>query len=42
MLVREICNKENIKLENKAYMGEDLNCRELLNSAGFQIVLVMQ
>lgn len=31
----EICKKENISLENVAYIGDDVNCIELLSAVGF-------
>lgn len=31
---REICSKENISLEETAYIGDDINCLELLNHVG--------
>ena len=31
---REICNKMNISLENVAYIGDDINCIDLLSSVG--------
>lgn len=30
----DICVKENIKLENVAYIGDDVNCKELLENVG--------
>ncbi len=32
--VREICEKENISLENVAYIGDDINCKEVLLNVG--------
>ncbi|MDR2207310.1 MAG: acylneuraminate cytidylyltransferase [Flavobacteriaceae bacterium] len=31
---KEICEKENISLENIAYIGDDVNCLELLSNVG--------
>lgn len=31
----EICNKENISLNEVAYIGDDINCYELLSNVGF-------
>lgn len=33
-VVREVCRKENIPLENVAYIGDDVNCKELLSNVG--------
>ena len=33
--VVEICEKEKISLSEVAYIGDDLNCKELLSSVGF-------
>lgn len=33
--VLEICEKENIKLENVAYIGDDINDLEVLKNVGF-------
>ncbi|MEY8766340.1 MULTISPECIES: acylneuraminate cytidylyltransferase [Francisella] len=33
-IVKEICKKENISLSEVAYVGDDINCRELLASVG--------
>ncbi len=33
-IVKEICQKENISLEEVAYIGDDVNCKELLQSVG--------
>jgi YrbI family 3-deoxy-D-manno-octulosonate 8-phosphate phosphatase len=30
----DLCQKENLKLENVAYIGDDINCKELLESVG--------
>ncbi len=30
----EICKKENISIENVAYIGDDINCFDLLSAAG--------
>ena len=32
--VKSICEKENIKLEEVAYIGDDINCFELLSAVG--------
>lgn len=32
--VKEICLKENVNLSEVAYIGDDLNCKELLSSVG--------
>jgi N-acylneuraminate cytidylyltransferase len=32
---REICEKEGITLDETAYIGDDINCYELLSSVGF-------
>jgi len=32
--VKEICFKENISLKNVAYIGDDINCKELLANVG--------
>jgi 3-deoxy-D-manno-octulosonate 8-phosphate phosphatase (KDO 8-P phosphatase) len=32
----EICRKENISLSETAYIGDDINCIDLLNSVGFK------
>lgn len=32
--VREICEKEGITLEEVAYIGDDINCKELLKAVG--------
>lgn len=34
-VVQEICQKEDISLENVAYIGDDVNCIELLSAVGF-------
>lgn len=31
----DICKKENIALEDVAYIGDDLNCKDLLSNVGF-------
>lgn len=31
----DICKKENISLEETAYIGDDINCKKLLEHAGF-------
>jgi len=33
-IAREICKKEGITLNEVAYIGDDINCRELLESVG--------
>jgi len=33
-IVKEICKKEKFKLENVAYIGDDINCLELLKNVG--------
>ncbi|MBR5433596.1 MAG: acylneuraminate cytidylyltransferase [Bacteroidales bacterium] len=33
--VQEICNQMGISLQNVAYIGDDVNCRDLLTSVGF-------
>ncbi len=33
-IAKEICQKENISLQEVAYMGDDINCKELLQSVG--------
>ena len=33
-VAKEICKKENITLEEVAYIGDDINCKELLESVG--------
>ena len=33
-IVKEICQKENISLQEVAYIGDDINCKELLQSVG--------
>lgn len=33
-VVRELCNKLDIKLDNVAYIGDDINCLELLSAVG--------
>ncbi len=33
-IVKEICKKENITLDEVAYIGDDINCKELLESVG--------
>ena len=32
---KDICEKENIKLNETAYIGDDVNCLELLSNVGF-------
>ncbi len=32
----EICDKENISIENVAYIGDDINCFDLLSAAGLK------
>lgn len=34
-IAKEICEKENITLDEVAYIGDDINCKELLESVGF-------
>ena len=34
-VVKEICKIENISLDNVAYIGDDVNCLELLKNVGF-------
>lgn len=33
-VAKEICSKENITLDEVAYIGDDINCKELLQSVG--------
>ncbi|MEA2017651.1 MAG: HAD hydrolase family protein [Campylobacterota bacterium] len=33
-IAKEICKKENIALDEVAYIGDDINCKELLESVG--------
>lgn len=33
-IAKEICQKENISLQEVAYIGDDINCKELLQSVG--------
>jgi len=33
-IAKEICKKENITLDEVAYIGDDINCKELLESVG--------
>lgn len=33
--IEDICGKEGIGLENVAYIGDDINCREALSAVGF-------
>lgn len=33
-IAKEICEKENITLEEVAYIGDDINCKELLENVG--------
>jgi YrbI family 3-deoxy-D-manno-octulosonate 8-phosphate phosphatase len=33
-IAKEICKKENISLDEVAYIGDDINCKELLQSVG--------
>ncbi len=33
-IAREICDKENISLDEVAYIGDDINCKELLQNVG--------
>ena len=34
-IAKEICKKENITLNEVAYIGDDVNCKELLENIGF-------
>jgi len=34
-VVKEVCKKENISLNQVAYIGDDINCKELLANVGF-------
>jgi len=34
-IVKKICKSEKIDLENVAYIGDDVNCKELLAVVGF-------
>ena len=34
-IVKDLCVKENIKLNEVAYIGDDINCFELLSNVGF-------
>jgi len=34
IVTKKICEKENISLDQVAYIGDDINCRELLESVG--------
>jgi len=34
VIAKEICRKENIGLDEVAYIGDDINCKELLSSVG--------
>ena len=33
-ITKEICKKENITLDEVAYIGDDINCKELLENVG--------
>ena len=33
-IVKDICKKENISLDEVAYIGDDINCKELLENVG--------
>lgn len=33
-IAKDICQKENISLQEVAYIGDDINCKELLQSVG--------
>lgn len=33
-IAKELCQKENISLDEVAYIGDDINCKELLQSVG--------
>jgi len=35
-IAKEICKKENISLEEVAYIGDDVNCKELLENVGLK------
>jgi len=35
-IAKEICKKENITLDEVAYIGDDVNCKELLESVGLK------
>ncbi|MFK5937910.1 MAG: HAD hydrolase family protein [Sulfurimonas sp.] len=35
-IAKEICKKENISLNEVAYIGDDINCKELLESVGLK------
>jgi N-acylneuraminate cytidylyltransferase len=35
-VAKEICKKENITLDEVAYIGDDVNCKELLENVGFK------
>jgi N-acylneuraminate cytidylyltransferase len=35
-IAKEICEKENITLQEVAYIGDDINCKELLESVGLK------
>jgi len=35
-IAKEICKKENISLDEVAYIGDDVNCKELLESVGLK------
>ncbi len=35
-IAKEICKKENISLDEVAYIGDDINCKELLESVGIR------
>ena len=34
-MVQEICDEMGITLQEVAYIGDDVNCKELLTSVGF-------
>jgi N-acylneuraminate cytidylyltransferase len=34
-VAKEICKKENITLEEVSYIGDDINCKDLLKNVGF-------
>ena len=36
-IVKALCKKENISLSDIAYIGDDVNCYELLSNVGFAV-----
>jgi len=36
MIAQEICEKEGISLDEVAYIGDDINCRALLEAVGYK------